>query len=531
MMNGEIDPRESGKSLQTRNREESTWRWILAACFVTIAAAPLYRLTAKSFWLDEAISAYYSEHGILTIAKMSLLDYVPPLYYWLISVYSTVFGQSDFALRFFSVFFHVASAVYLYRLVKEHFDKRVSLYVLIFFAASNYLLMRAQTARAYPLFLFLTMAAIYYFFRASEDGKNRWWPLYALCLLCSIYTLYLAVATVSALFVFVAWSAARKLKKWHVRFLLWTFVGLIAFLPWAILLTRANPSEHPDWFGEAAASGNVLKDMHVLFIDFFGIETLKDIVGRMGGTVGATLFLCVIGAICLYSLVAWWNTGRARKILLFAFLYVFLSLLVNFTLNVFSSVNLSPVERYIFLCPFVYVVVAAGISKLPSRVLQAALMIVLISPNLVAMARTYASDSVEDWRDVARYIGDNWQADDLIIFVPGYINIAFDRYAGKEHREIGYPKGLMSPDRMYWGYHAARDSGEADRFLHENAQIIDESDRIWLIHSHNIVFDFDKRVPDASMFTALENKPWLKQELFERFRGVYVYRFQKVNRQ
>ncbi len=200
-----------------------------------------------------------------------------------------------------------------------------------------------------------------------------------------------------------------------------------------------------------------------------------------------------------------------------------LSVLVNLTLNVFASSNFPTAQRSLFLAPFVYLFVAAGVSRIPSKIFQPLLLVVLIFPNVVAMRQTYAHPSWEDWRGVARYVEDNWQADDLIVFSPGYINIAFDRYSKNEHRELGYPKGLMDPARMFWGYHYMRGPDEAVRFLLQNSEAVRRSSRIWLIQSHNILYDLDKRIPDATMVVALENRASTKVEVFKKFDGVHVY--------
>ncbi|UCD57507.1 MAG: glycosyltransferase family 39 protein, partial [Candidatus Hydrogenedentota bacterium] len=427
-----------------------------AACLLAIALATSYNLRAKSFWYDEAISAYYAQQSFLVIAKMSLLDYVPPLYYWLLKVYSTIFGHADWVLRSFSVLFNLAAAVYVWKLVRMHFDRRTSLYTLILFGVSNYLLVRAQTARPYPLFLFFTIASIYYFYRAIGDGKKRWWPLYSLCLLCSLFTLYLAVATIAALLVLMLWSAATKPSRWNLNHLFWTGIAVLGFLPWAILFKMKHPSTNPDWYGETVPSGHLWRDFLGLFKHFFETGLVRHFARGHGGSLPVILFLFFIGLICIYSLVAWRKNDGAIRMLLFTCVYFLISGFVNYLLNIFAGVEFATASRFVFLCPFAYMVAAAGVSRVTSKILQAVFLITLIFPNVVAMRQTFASPSIEDWRGVARYVEDNWRDDDLIIFSPGYMNIAFDYYAEGEHRELGYPKGLMDPARMYWGYHYLR---------------------------------------------------------------------------
>jgi 4-amino-4-deoxy-L-arabinose transferase-like glycosyltransferase len=502
---------------------------VAVVCFLAIAAAATYNLTTKSLWYDETISSYYARQSFLTIARMSLLDHVPPLYYWLLKVYSEIFGRSDAALRSLSVLCNLAAAVYLWRLAREQLDEKTALYALVFFGTSNYLLTRAQTVRAYPLFLFFTMASVYYFFHSWQEEKKRCWLLYSFCLMCSLYTLYLGAATISALSVAVLLSAAKRLSRWHLRYAFWTGVSLAGFLPWAILLTTTHPSRNPDWWGDALPSGNLLKDFRGLFNCFFEAESLRHILGNSSGAMFTRLLLICIGSIFIYSFIIWRKNERATRVLLFGCLFIPISVLCNFVLNVFAAVDFPTSLRFIPLFPIAYLIAAAGISKLRLKGLEALVLLALVFPNLLAMGETYASSSIEDWREVAQHIEKNWQPGDCIIFVPGYMNIAFDHYAGKRYTELGYPKGLMNPARMYWGYHAMRDSSEAERFLLENAVIIRPSRRIWLIHSHNILFDIGRQVPDATMLIALQNKPSLRQNEFRRFSGVLLYLFSRAD--
>ena len=498
-----------------RNKWFSTC--LLIACFVAIAIVTCYHLGTKSIWYDEAISAFYIRQSFLTIAQMSLLDHVPPLYYWMLKIYSGIFGTSEAALRSLSVIFNLGAAIYFWKLVKNNFGERASLYELVLYGTSDYLLLRAQNIRAYPLFMLLTIASIYYFFRAIEEDKNRLWFLYSLSILCSLYSLYIGIATVVTLSIFVTFSAIKKFMPWHRKWLLWTILSIVGFLPWAILIKITHPSPHPDWFANTLPSWNLSADFLTLFVNFFATYMIEKSQYMM------LLAGLLLGLLGIYSWVTWRGNDRARKVLLFACLSFPISVLVNYILNFYASVNFPTAYRYVFLCPFAYLVAATGISKLPLKTLQVLLIGALILPNVMAIKQTYtAPNGMEEWRGCARFIEKNWHNNDLIIFSPGYMNIAFDFYAGTDHNEIGYPKGLMSPSRLYWGYHNMRAPEEAKEFLLKNSSLVNRSKRIWLILSHNIVFDHDKTIFDKSMIEALSHIPLAKLEYIQ-FNGIFVY--------
>jgi mannosyltransferase len=61
----------------------------------------LFELTGPSLWYDEGVSAYMTARTFAEIATATSVDIHPPLYYWLLMVWSTAFGQGEAARRGF----------------------------------------------------------------------------------------------------------------------------------------------------------------------------------------------------------------------------------------------------------------------------------------------------------------------------------------------------------------------------------------------------------------------------------------------
>ncbi|MCI0478463.1 MAG: glycosyltransferase family 39 protein, partial [Anaerolineales bacterium] len=164
-------------------------------------------------------------------------------------------GYSEFALRFFSIFFGTATIALAWAIGKRMFDARVGLLSAFFVTIAPFAVQYSQEIRMYALAMFLTALGLYLFARLSviaskakqspsreleiASGKNRprndkWtWLAYALTMLLALYTLYhtalLFLATGLALL-----PQFKARRAFVVRWFAVAFgVGAI-FLPWLL---------------------------------------------------------------------------------------------------------------------------------------------------------------------------------------------------------------------------------------------------------------------------------------------------------
>ena len=92
----------------------------LTLVFLTISKA--------SIWFDEAFSAYIIRFNFSEIWHYTSVDVHPPLYYFLLKIWSLFFGSSDFALRSMSAFFGALTIILSYFLVKRLYDRKNALF-------------------------------------------------------------------------------------------------------------------------------------------------------------------------------------------------------------------------------------------------------------------------------------------------------------------------------------------------------------------------------------------------------------------
>ena len=173
--------------------------YILVAVAIGIfATLALWNISGASIWFDEAFSAYIIHYNFLDIARYTATDVHPPFYYWVLKLWSIVFGDSELALRSMSVFFGAIAAVFGYVLVRRQFGRKAALYGLFILVLSPLFIRYSQEARMYTMAAAIVMSATYVLIRALESRSRKLWVLYGVLVSIGMWTHY---------FIALAWIA------------------------------------------------------------------------------------------------------------------------------------------------------------------------------------------------------------------------------------------------------------------------------------------------------------------------------------
>jgi len=240
--------------------------WLLIIILIALALR-LTQLGEQSLWYDEGVTWMLSKMQLADLIDWTAADIQPPLYYLLIWSTDILFGQSEWALRFPSLFFGVLTVPALYRLAQCLFPARraTALIAAALVAISPLMVYYSQEARMYTL---LTLEAILasilllkimnnYQLAINNDTPSPYsllltpYPLlYALTAAAALYTHYFAA------FLLVAHAIYAAYIWWQRRFPRPLLMGLTAafgltlllYLPWLpVLLARLgdDPSYWP----------------------------------------------------------------------------------------------------------------------------------------------------------------------------------------------------------------------------------------------------------------------------------------------
>ena len=256
----------------------TNWRtlapWLAAVAILALAAGlRFFRLDAQSLWNDEGTAAALAWRDLATIARNASDDIHPPLYYWLLSLWVRLAGDSEFALRSLSALMSVATVGLTMRLARRWFGSGTALLAGLLLAVSPFAVYYAQEARMYAQVTFMGAAAMLALTRAlpASEAEPALQPgrllVYGLAMLATLYAHYYAAALLLAHnLAFVAWLGLRRRPgrwPWRERRWPWRELGrwaltqaliLALYAPWLALAwhtIRHWPSiSAPFTFGE-----------------------------------------------------------------------------------------------------------------------------------------------------------------------------------------------------------------------------------------------------------------------------------------
>jgi mannosyltransferase len=147
---------------------------LLLLLILTLAAGlRFYNLGSQSLWSDEGNSAALATRSLVQIAHDAAHDIHPPLYYWLLRLWTMMFGLSEFALRSLSAVFGTLLVLVIYGLGARLFNRTTGLAASFIAAIAPFQVYYSQEARMYILVALEGALAVllFWWFVAQEDAR------------------------------------------------------------------------------------------------------------------------------------------------------------------------------------------------------------------------------------------------------------------------------------------------------------------------------------------------------------------------
>jgi mannosyltransferase len=448
-------------------------------CFgvaVLVAVAlRFYRLEGESFWFDEIHTTWQTYTTWKEVWARLQNDAHPPLYFVLLKLWIKVFGPGDFAVRAFSVVLGVLGVIALgaagWRLVGPAGGVLAASLASVLPPLVQY----SQEARMYALLiLFLSLAVTGAVFwhkgRSRRDGC-----LYALSMaaaLCTQYYTLFAWCGIGVLYTaYLLWQRRLDLLR---RWLAWNLVPFAAFVLLLPLL-KQQLSVHIDNFwlfsrpkpGELALPSFVAEcfgiyvdgsgirfgwsSMHPLMpLIFLGIglawaavilRTRPAPISRPEGAqvdVDGGWLAILVGASVVPVLLIW-AYSQHRNI------WLFRSLLVSAPGWIYLSVVL--------------------LTRVRPPKLALLITALLLATSMAASVKLLNTPRKEQWREVAAYLRQEWQANDAVAVSLRWTRICLPHYG------INFQDVLALPPHL--SQHAGSEA--------ELRALDHKASRIWLV--------------------------------------------------
>jgi len=366
-----------------------------------------YQLGEKSLWTDE-LATMHNTGNIVDLK--TFLAHTPeddlPKFYSLILKFWMRLGESEFFMRSLSVIFGILSIPVIYASSRLFFDVRISLSAAFLTAISPFLLLYDREIRVYSLFTLLSLLSTYLFARSLRENKRYLWSLYALVNILNIYThpyafltigiqwLYLIIYNRSYRHVAKSWFVVNVAMLLFFSARLFQFIKDVAFFaPWAIPRER-----FPVLFGKVPAE---------YFYNFFSFSVGQTL---LPWNPLAIPILIVVGGCFIIGLRRKMTVSREK-------LYLILLLFIPVAVGVIFRIGLP--RYFTFIAPIFYLFVARGLWLLPRKTAVAGALMILLGwgwglGNYYTDKEFHFMGSIDPWREVATFLKDNVQEDELV---------------------------------------------------------------------------------------------------------------------
>lgn len=445
-----------------QNKTQLAWLALLILVAFTLRA---YRLDFQNLRGDESFALIFAERSLGEILHDTRQwEPHPPLYYLLLHYWVALVGDSEFSLRYPSLFFGLLAIPLLYTLARLLFGESLAFLTALLLVGNPFHIFWNQDARMYAMTASLSLASVLLFVMALQRGGKGSWSGYLLATLLSLYTHYSSLFILAAedLFLLAFWRSYRlQIRPW-----LFAQVGLaLLFLPWLALAGGVLTTYHGN-----AESLDLPSFLQRLLLTF-----------SLGGALDrerAWPYLFGFGALLLLGIYHRWRQGRWLTLLgLYLGLPSLFLSLASLRRPVFS-------EAYIIAVSFpYYILLASGllmVSQLaPWGKARAPTLVVLLGLSLMGQAGALGNYFFDpryakspDWRAWARYIAEEGRPGDLII--ENYPDPSFGYYYRGEFTRRLLPAST----------NVKREATEAE--LSRAAQ---EYKRFWLVHAGGSSWD------------------------------------------
>lgn len=310
---------------------------------------PFLYLT-QSLWRDEAFAVLLSEPSLSGIVRLTIQDFNPPLYYFILHFWMKFFGQGEVAIRMLSFIFHLLLVYVVYRFGKFlKFSKRTNYFLILITFLNPMLIYYAFEARMYSLLVLLATTSMYFFLT-----KN--WALYILASALGLWTQPFMV------FILLSQGFYLLVTKTLTRKYLLAFAAiLLLFSPWL-----------PAIFFQFSRSG----PMWMWPINWTTVTTiLGDVFTAYEGTPGGLWNKMAILSLAIFLLALWVfkklltkNEKLLSRSYQLILIWLFLPVIVVLAISYFKPIY---VNRYIIFVTVAEILsIAIAVSLVKNRLLR-----------------------------------------------------------------------------------------------------------------------------------------------------------------
>ncbi len=411
--------------------------------FIICLAIRIAFITQKNLWFDEVFSWHLSLDNFYTIIVRTANDIHPPLFYFILKIWTSVFGDSVAAMRLISAIFTASAVFFLYPLSKRYLDIPGAVLVVLLYIVSPLNLYYSQEVRMAGINLFWNLGSVYFLLKLTDKPhnyhrifKDKFTLTYVLFSAAAIYTHYFSFFILAAELLYILYTY-RKSPKQYISYIFLLVSVIIIYLPWIPELinhfTRGQSWRSPQTLYDVLHEYvNYSRDLNLgLYYYYTNLEIVKYITYFAG--------IIVLLSVTGYFLRSGKEKNRPLLVLMVLFIPLILAGIISFKQRI-------EFYRYLsILVPYISLFIVYGLSKWNRNFIIYPLVAALIMINIYGV---YIHNSFnfknDDYRELINKINREYLPGERIYVEPHYNGWTINYYK-KQNK-------LRIPDPVYIRY-------------------------------------------------------------------------------
>ncbi len=428
-------------------------------------------INQESIWTDEAFTATIIQHSFTGIIYNTGGDMHPPLYYFLLKLFTIIFGTSEIALRSFSVMGAVATIWLGAGPIRRLFGLKIALIFTGFIIVLPVTLVYSHEVRMYSWAAFFTLSGIIYGYSSVITNRKKDWALFAVFTLAGMYTHNYSLLALFFGFVILFIYILIKAKDRILPYLVTAGCIFLMYLPWFFVLLNQTASVIKGiWIPPVGIPD-------VLYAFMAPFETKWEFGFSFIFMISAFLLCLSIIAYGIIENIKRKNTEKAKATIFFILIY-FLTLCFATLFSIF----IVPIMfyRYMSICSGLFLLsVILGIDSLKQLNVQTVLCIILILLILPVDILIQTQKFNGPAREIAEEVKQRMRPDDALIYNSCHSAFPLWYYIPKATHVFLLPSSNSPPalDPKFF---------QADTLdITGLSELIGKKKRIWIINSIN----------------------------------------------
>lgn len=430
---------------------------ILGIVYIILCAVDL----KQSIWFDESYGAYLTRSSFGDIWNLTAVDVHPPLYYFVLKLWSMLFGYTDFGMRFMSIFFGAIAIVFAWQWLKRKFGLKPAMLATLLMTVSPMFIRYGQEMRMYTMAAAIIFAATYVMQLAIDTKQRKYWIIYGVLLALGMWTHYFVGLIWLAHLAYLIYVYRKKIFQKNI--IISYATGVLLYLPWLpSFIEQTSTVQKGFWIGAPSAT---------TVVSYFTNALVYQDSGKI---VEWLLPAVIIAAVCYVFVLR--KAGRRIMPLLF------MSILPVALLVIFSMPPLKPmfVSRYVIysaICLSLAAGIGVMIVKFKHKFTPIIMAAVFLGTSIIGIVNVYVRpNSNSDAKALYESISAISAPGTPIISETEWLYYDLSFYGTEEH-PVYFIDEIVSYE---WGSHEPLRTNDYGKIL-DLDEFLSEHETVWFV--------------------------------------------------